>query len=561
MPPDFKAELEALKRTVLTHHPKARLSLVEEAYWFAKKAHEGQKRASGEDYFIHPAAVARMLAEKGLDEVIVSAALLHDVVEDTDVPPEEIRRAFGTEIYGLVDGLTKLDIAAFKSRKEQTTANIIKTIMASSKDMRVLVIKLFDKLHNMRTLGHLPKESQKRLAADALTIYVPLVHKLGMHDMKYELEDICFSHLDPENYRKAMHEVKKSRSEKARELAQAIGILRKRHPDEKWRFEEKHKSVYSVYSKMIAQNKHMREINDTLILNIITKDRPSCYVALGELHSLFKPIPTKIKDFIAIPEYMIYQALHTQVIGPGKKPFKAYILSAEMSETANDGVVALMKNGEKDSEAFRQYKKAFSRISSPGISDEAELAESLNIDFHNRAMIVFTEQGDVLNLPVGATALDFAFFQNEKTARRAAKAEVNGRVVPLWTTLNAGDRVKLFYSLLPQVNVKWESYVHSEKAKRMVERELKRKNISSTNKLVKFSIEYLDTPGIVSAQTEIMARNGLDMEIMRGNCNPKTGICSTDYYFRNTDTAKTQKAIKELRELQATLDLRVDYLI
>ncbi|HLC79645.1 MAG TPA: HD domain-containing protein [archaeon] len=552
--------LKDLIQIVAIHHPNSNTALIEEAFATSLKWHDGQKRKSGEPYFTHPLAVAKMLAENGMDEVIVSAALLHDTVEDTKISPQEIKNKFGQQIFSLVEGLTKLDKQAFESRMDHNYANLIKTMLASSKDIRVLIIKMHDKLHNMRTINYLEKERQKSIAADALTVYVPLAHKLGMHSLKYELEDICFKILEPEKFSEISKKTQKAREEKSNEIKKATEMLKKAYPKASWEFGQVSKSIYNIYSKMIAQNKQLSQIDDVLIAKIIVQNVHSCYEALGRVHSIFNPIPNKFKDKIAIPEHGISKYLSTQVIGPKKKPIKFYIFSKDMEQTVQMGIMPLLAT-KISSPVLEQYKKNLGKISGKKITDSEELADMLDLSFHNKAMLIFRENGEILNIPIASTALDFSFYEDEKKAKNSAKAEVNGKIVPLWTKLNSGDRVKIFHSIAPQINLKWESFVNSEKAKREIKKELQKKNLSSQNKLVKFTIEYLDRPGIIAKQTEIMARNGLDMEIMRGSCKSDKSTCYTEYYFRNTNGEKTQNAIKELRSLTETIDLNVDYIV
>ncbi len=561
MPRTTEHGLAALEAAMGRFHPEGNSGMVAEAYYFSKNAHAGQMRKSGEPYFNHPLAVAQSLADRGMDEVVVSAALLHDTVEDTKTERKEIGAKFGKDVYRLVDGLTKLDLLAFKSRQDQSNANVIKTIMAASKDIRVLVIKLYDKLHNVRTLGFLEPEKRKRIAADALTIYVPISHKLGMHALKYELEDLCFAALEPGKFMEIKKSVEKSRAKKSGEIKKAISELKKRHPEMKWALEEEHKSFYSTYSKMIAQDKKIGEINDTLVLKATVPEKFDCYTALGMVHDTFKPIPQKMKDMIAIPEYGIYQSLHTQVIGPERKPLKVYIFSEEMGMTANDGVIALLRANWKHNEILENYSRLFPLISLPEESNSTDLANTLNLEFHNRAMIVFTGNAEVVNVPMDSTALDFAYFHEEKLAKNASKAEVNGKIAPLWTRLNAGDRVNIHHSIISQLNPKWESFVHSDKARKLIQKDLKKKNITTTNKLAKIRVEYLDTPGIFSRQADIFSKHGLDLEIVSGSCKSDKSSCTTEYYIRNIDSARLQKAIRQLHEMQETLNLTVEYML
>ncbi len=561
MEADYGNELENLLATIKKNCPEAKLSLVEEAFWLAKSAHENQKRESGEDFFSHPLAVSKMLAEKGLDEAMVSAALLHDTIEDTRICGDDLEKKFGKGITRLVEGVTKLENSREMSRQEQSTASMIKTIMASAKDIRVLVIKLFDKLHNMRTISHLSKEKQRAIAADALTIYVPLAHQLGMHELKYELEDLCFKVLEPEKFRELEKKVKASRKEKSRELQEAWSALKKKFPGTKWRFEEMKKSIYTIYSKMVAQNKQLKEMNDTLILKITVESADECYKTLGKVHGIFKPIPKKMKDFFAIPEFMIYRSLHTQVIGPKKRPMKAYIFCNETSDTADNGVVSLLRPSSGGKQLLKEYEKMFAKIASPKARNSKELADTLDLGLQSTSMIVFTSEGQIQNLPLESTALDFAYFIGEKKAKFASKAEINGKISSMWTKLNTGDSVRVHYALTPQFSSAWRGFVNSEKARRIIEKELKMNNISKeTQRLVKFEIEAIDRPGLLAEQSALIAKNGLDMEVIRGICSIEKKTCKTEIFIRNSDQKMIQRTASALREMQETLGLKVDYL-
>lgn len=540
-------ELDGILAAMARFRPSEEFPMAEEAYYFSKKAHSGQMRHSGEPYFTHPAAVALLLAEKGLDEVVVSAGLLHDILEDTNTGPEEILSKFGKDVHGLVSGLTKLDAAAFRSRQESANANIIKTIMAASRDMRVIVIKLYDKLHNMRTIAHLEPEKRKRIAADALTVYVPIAHRLGMHGLKFELEDICFRVLEPEKFAATKKSVEAARLKKQKVISQAVSMLKKLHPDMEWEFGQTQKSVYSVYSKMIAQEKAIGQLNDTLILTAMVPQKDDCYLALGKIHSAFKPIPGKMKDMIAIPEFGICSALHIRVIGPDRMPLKIYILSQAMAPVAQEGIVALMRDNGGSNAPLPGYRKLFPTDSLSEAVDSEGITDSLNLESHNRVMIVFTHNADVVTLPAGSTALDFAFFSDTGHARNSAKAEVNGMIVPLWTRLNSGDVVRVHHSIISQLDPRWESFVHSEKARRLIQKDLRKKNITASSKLAKLTIEYIDSPGIFAREAAVLAKHGLDLEIVNGSCKSDRSSCKTEFFIRNSESSKLQKAIKQLR--------------
>lgn len=556
---DSERELKAIETAMTKWNGKNKSSMVEEAFYFAQKAHENQYRKSGEEYFTHPVAVARMLAEKGMDEVVVTPALLHDVLEDTKVKARELKKMFGEEVYSLVEGVTNLDRATFKSRHEKSTANTIKTMMASSKDLRVLVIKLFDKLHNMRTIKYLPKKKQMQIAADALMVYAPLSHRLGMHDYKYELEDLCFKTLEPKKFKEVKAKTSASRKKKLKEIKAAISILKRKFPNSNWKFEEKVKSYYMVHGKSIAKNKDISSLIDTVILKVIVPKGDDCYDALGKIHSVFKPVPGKFKDLIALPEFGIYQSLHTQVIGPKKKPFKIYVLCTSMDEIANDGIIAILRHGKDRKNTLSRYKKTFAMLSKPGIRNNKELAETLDLDAMTQAMIVFTEKGEVLELPPESTAIDFAFFKDPKKARKAWKAEINGKLMPLWTKLISGDRAKIIYSPAPQINTSWLSLAYSQKVKRDIERSLKefRKPRGGFG-LIKFRIDSIDTPGLLGEQCKVMAKNGFNVETAMCKVDGNTGY--TEFIAKNTKNSNLQRAAKQLRQLKETLSLNIDYI-
>ena len=551
--------LKRIIKNAKKFHPKAKTSMIEEAFYFSKEAHKKQFRKSGERYFTHPVAVATLLAENGLDEVVITAGLLHDVLEDTDASGDEIRKIFGSEVYRLVESSTKLKKAMFTSRQEQSTASMQKTIIASAKDLRVLLIKIFDKLHNMRTIDFLPRSKQKRISADCLTVYIPLAHMLGMHEVKYEMEDLCFKAAEPKKFEKARKTINAARAKKSAELQKAVKILKKRFPKNHWKLGFKKKSYYSIYSKAIAQNREMRSLNDVLILNIIVPGELDCYKALGRVHTAFKPIPFKTKDFIALPEYGIYQSLHTQVIGPSKKPIKVYIFSEKMFEVASKGVLALPVSESGKWKLYKNYPKLLPKISNSEFSSREELAGSFNLDFHSRAMIVFSTKGDVVNLPQDSTALDFSFFFDEKNADKSSAGYVNGEIVPLWTTLNSGDRVKTLYSGSRQVNASWLSFVNSEKARKIIQKAVGKKPKTRGKDLVKFRIEAVDRPGLLRDQAIIMSANGLDMETTVCKMNDDATTCYTEFYVRLTKKSNIRRAIKTLQREKDTLKVTADF--
>ena len=560
MKANFEKDLKEITKALKKWHPKANTAMVEEAFYLAKKSHEGQKRKSGKPYFSHPLAVAKMLAERGLDEVIITSGLLHDVIEDTDISRNEIKKLFGKEVYTLVEGVTKLQKFSFNNVQEYSTATAIKTIIAGSKNLRVFIIKIFDKLHNMRTIKYLSKEKQKRIAADVLTIYIPIVHKLGMHEVKYEMEDIAYKILEPKKFKDLKKKIEKKRNLQRKEIKKAISILKKKYPKAKWEFEEKQKSIYTVHTKMISQGKGLNELTDCLIMKILVPNMYDCYSTIGKLHETFTPIPFKIKDFIAIPESGIYKSIHLQVIGPAMNPMKIYIFTKEMEDIANNGIIVHLRHREKHKEFLKKFRKLFTSENNAAIKNQKELINSMQLDFHSNTMIVFTTKGKIIDLPAESTVLDFSFFYDEKKAKKSSAAQVNGKIVPLWKKLNSGDRVKILYSNSSYINTSWKLFVNSYRAKQLIEKNITSKHKTrKAEKTIKFRIESIDKLGMLKEQAAIMAKNGLDI---------KTGLCKiyddnatsyTEFFVAPKKTSNLQKAIKQLKELKETLNVTVNY--
>ncbi|MCR4335075.1 MAG: HD domain-containing protein [archaeon] len=555
----FSKELNDLKKILKKFHPKTDLSVVEEAFYFSKKSHENQFRASGKPYFTHPYEVAKILAEEGLDEVIVSAALLHDVIEDTNASKKEIESLFGKKVAALVEGVTKLDILSFKSRQEYSTAAITKTVIAASKDLRILIIKIFDKLHNMRTIKYLPKEKQRRIAGDVMSIYVPLIHKLGMHEVKYELEELSFGILEPKKYKKMKSLIARERKKKLKVIHKATELIKKKFSKEKWEFSHETKSIYTHYSKMIGQNRQLSELTDYTILKIFVKNTYDCYTTMGKIHSIFKPIPYKVKDFIAIPEFGIYKALHTQVIGPLKKPLKIYIITKELDEIGEKGIVAYLKNNQ--TEEFKNFAESLPKLKTPGIKNNKELAETMNLEHHNNTMLVFTTKGESLTLPPEATALDFSCFTDGKNSYKSSAAKINGKLVPLWTQLKTGDRIKILYSNTSHLNSSWLSFVNSEKSKTVINQHLekKRKPKNKKMKIARLRIECVDRPKLIMDQVTILAKNGLDIETSISRMNEDNTTCYSEFFIREQNMQNIQKAIKQLKKIPNTLNISLAY--
>ncbi|MBI2238793.1 MAG: bifunctional (p)ppGpp synthetase/guanosine-3',5'-bis(diphosphate) 3'-pyrophosphohydrolase, partial [Actinobacteria bacterium] len=442
--------LDALLRKIKGYNAKADLKEIQRAYAYAEASHQGQKRVSGEDFIEHPLAVAHVLADLNLDTTTLVASLLHDVVEDTDVSLEHVERDFGSEVARIVDGLTKLDAITFKSREQEQAENVRKMIVAMAGDIRVLLIKLADRLHNMRTLSSLATAKQRDKATETLEIYAPLAHRLGVQQIKWELEDLSFKTLHPGPYREIASLVEKRRGERQQYIdgVLAAAKARIREAGIKTEVEGRPKHLYSIYEKMVLRGKEFNEIYDLVGLRILVDSVRDCYAALGAVHSLWKPVPGRFKDYVAMPKSNMYQSLHTTVVGPGGKPLEIQIRSRDMHRTAEFGIAAhwRYKEGKKAKEAADLAWLGQMLEWLKDMADPREFMEGLKIDLYGGQVFVFTPKGDVMNLPAGATPVDFAYAIHTEVGHRTIGAKVGGKLVPLDYELRTGDTVEVLTS-------------------------------------------------------------------------------------------------------------------
>jgi GTP diphosphokinase / guanosine-3',5'-bis(diphosphate) 3'-diphosphatase len=446
--PRSVTELDALLREVRRRRPKADTKMIERAYELAESAHAGQVRKSGDAFITHPLGVASILAELGLDQTTISAALLHDAVEDTEMTLVEVEEAMGFEVAALIDGVTKLERIRFRSAEQTRAENLRKMIIATATDVRVLLIKIADRLHNMRTLKPLAPEKQKLIARETLEIYAQLAHRLGMYAIKWELEDLAFATLHPKRFEEIAALVQQRQPERERLLNEVCAVITAKLREVKIKSEVsgRPKHFYSIYEKIVLRGKQFDEIFDLVGIRIIVESVRDCYAALGALHTLFTPVPGRFKDYIAMPKFNMYQSLHTTVIGPGGRPMEIQLRTREMHKAAEFGIAAHWlykerKRGKVSEEeiAWLQRMMDWQRES----SDPKEFLESLKVDLYSDEVFVFTPKGDVLSFPPGATPLDFAYAIHTEVGHHTVGARVNGRLVSLGYSLSSGDSVEI----------------------------------------------------------------------------------------------------------------------
>ena len=472
-------QLQTLIEEIPKYQPGADLDRVKRAYRFSEVSHQGQQRASGEPYLSHPLEVAGLLVNFKMDVTTVTAGLLHDVLEDTRATKDDLTREFGVEIADLVDGVTKIGKLAFSSKEERQAENFRKMLVAMARDIRVLMIKLADRLHNMRTLDYLVQDRGRKIAEETLDIYAPLAHRLGMAKVKAELEDLALRCLHAEDYADLQRQVAKRRLEREAEINQVIAILERKLGEVgiEAQIRGRPKHFYSIWKKMHDQGREFDEIYDLTAVRVITNSVRDCYGALGVIHSLWKPVPGRFKDFIAMPKVNMYQSLHTTVIGPKGDPVEIQIRTREMHRVAEEGIAAhwLYKEKKSDKDKFDQSLVWLRQLMEwqQEMKDPREFMESVRVDLFPDEVYVFTPKGDVKALPEGSTPIDFAFAVHTQVGHRCAGAKVNGKLVPLRYTLRQGDIVEIVPSPPQHPSRDWLKIIKSSRARSKINQWLK----------------------------------------------------------------------------------------
>jgi GTP pyrophosphokinase len=464
---------------MLRYNPQADVDMLERAYVLSAKAHKGMVRLSGEPYLIHPLEVAHILSKMNLDVQSVASGLLHDTLEDSYLVKEELEQYFGKEVAGLVDGVTKISQIKMSGSEDTRAESLRKMILATSKDIRVILIKLADRYHNMQTLKFLSADKQVEIARETLDIYAPLAHRLGIEWLKGELEDLSFKYLKPIEYRLISEAIARKKRERDAYTAEVKELLRKRLEQFSLNCEVsgRAKRLYSIYRKMVQENLNIDQIYDIIAFRVLVGTVKECYEGLGYIHDLFKPVPGKFKDYIALPKANMYQSLHTAVIGPHGEKIEIQIRTHEMHRLAEEGIAAHWKYKEgkafdaKEDKMFAWLRRIIERHEE--VKDNKEFLESFKIDLFPDEIYVFTPRGDVKGLPKGATPVDFAYAVHSTLGHRCVGAKVNGKLVPLRTLLKSGDNVSILTNPAHKPSKDWLKFVVTSKAKTKIRQWIK----------------------------------------------------------------------------------------
>jgi len=464
--------LNDITSLVLSYHPKADIETIEKAYVYSAKVHQGQIRLSGEPYLSHPLEAAYILAQLKMDVICIAAGLLHDVIEDTGATLDEIKELFGQETANIVDGVTKIGKMHFVSKEQRQAENVRKMILAMSTDIRVVLVKLADRLHNMRTLGHQSESKQIRIATETLDIYAPLAGRMGINWIKSSLEDLCLFYLEPDIYAKIKDETSQRREEMEKFMIEVKKILSAKLTESNIQaaIKARQKHFYSIYKKMLTQDLTVNQVYDILAFRVIVNSIKECYEVLGHIHSIWKPVPGRFKDYISVPKANMYQSLHTTVIGPLAQRMEIQIRTWEMNRVAESGIAAHWRYKEEGSIATKADQKQFAWLQQlldwqKDLQDPQEFLESLKMDLFPDEVYVFTPKGEVKAFPKGATVIDFAYSIHSEIGEKCVGAKVNGKMVPLRYQLRNGNIVEITTSAKQHPNKDWLKFVKTSKAK------------------------------------------------------------------------------------------------
>ena len=563
-------ELDILLDKIKLYMDNPDLAMVEKAYKYADDAHDEQYRVSGEPFVEHPLGVAIILADLELDIVSIVASLLHDVVEDTGISSEEIEREFGAEVAHIVDGVTKLTRMQFKTKADQQAESLRKMFVAMAEDIRVVLIKLADRLHNMRTLNYLKKEKRKEKSKETLEIYAPLAHRLGMSKIKWELEDLSFRYLKPEIYYEVSHKIQANRKQREKDIKEAIETLKStlKNHDIEADIYGRPKHLYSIYNKMKRKEVEFDEIYDLTAVRVLVENVKECYEVLGIIHEIWKPMPGRFKDYIAMPKSNMYQSLHTTVIAPNGDPLEVQIRTYEMHKTAEYGIAAhwRYKEGKVGDEKFEEKLSWLRRLLEwqKDLQEPQEFMETLKIDLFEDEVFVFTPEGDVVSLPRGGTPVDFAYHIHTEVGHRCVGAKVNGKIVPLEYKLKNSDIVEILTSKKSNGPSRdWLKFVKTSKARSKIKHWFKKQRRDEIiEKGHRILDEHLDKYNIDLSEkkkekelkeiTQELGRKNVDdllEELGYSNISPKQVVSKfkdyepdKDYEKKHSSTSTHQKS-------------------
>ncbi len=554
-------ELRKLAAIVKKNYPECDSTPIQKAFSFSKKAHRHQRRESKQPFFIHPVATAFILAELGADSKTVAAALLHDVLEDTKTKPAQLKGMFGADVLLLVQGVTKLSEIAEQKQSARAAANLQHLLLATTKEPRVIVIKLADKLHNLRTLRFLPSEDRKRIAAEALAVYAPIALKLGIHALYNEMSDLAFKYLKPGIYGSLKRSLVKKEKAKRSEINKMVGII-KRKAGLNLLFSIDEKTIFAIYSKMQRKEKSVDELPDTLVLKIIAPTVAECYCLIGTLHGLFTPLPSKIKDYIALPQPNLYQALHSTVLGPKGTPVKIRIATKEMQEITAKGIIAFWQLQSKGTDKLLDKNIALLAkvMSKSAAAGNGDFVDALKSDFLAKTITVFSAGGKAVELPAGATPVDFAFHFDKKSAFRLWEAKVNGKFVSLSRKLESGDIVEIIHSSELQVKEAWTHFAKSFAVKEAIRAFLQKqqRNLLKQMPSIDLNVKVNDAVGVLAAISRAISSSGINIKAANVATMPNTKAeCHFNLEFPSAE--KLRKAMDKIKKIKDVKSAEIIY--
>ncbi len=539
--------------------------LISNAFWFSKKKHLKQKRISGEPYFIHPYNTALYLTELKMGADSIAAGLLHDIVEDTETDIKEIRENFGNEVASLVNSLTKLKQLVAISKKREHNIALQKILFATTKDVRVILIKLADKYHNLKTLDYLSEEKKVRIATNALEFYVPVAKKLGLHELQDEFEKICFKIIKPKIFAKIRKKIKQKCKLKEDEMDLLIKKLEPelKKANLKVSFKKYKRTTYQVFKKMTQNLKSFNEVQDFIVLIALAETREQCYELLGILHNTFAPVPLKFRDHIAISQFSLYQSIHTTIIGPKHTPIKVYIRTKEMDSLIENGVAELLKESKMQSRDFRESVSFLNNLLSINFNDLTadHFIDVLKSDYLQERIFVFNLKGNLIELPKDASVIDFVYALDKELGNKAKKARVNGKVVPLWHTLNNGDLVEVLSGKKKRVSKVWLNFVVSAKARNEIQKHLKgKKPLKEKMPLINLELKAIDRIGLIKDFSEAFVSAGANIFSASIRTSDASRVGNDSFTLEIENPKKLKLLLTKLKKIKGVIEVKSNYI-